>query len=287
MIRDLKLAAQFLGSKLTPVIGPDARRYLLMAEGERVVMPFQLRWLWPGVCGTDMVLWWIVWLMSFPVALGGMVWWGMAEHGWQVAVAAGVMLVALPGFLGVRPVEVALPSMALGVMSAAAFANGQTFIGVVLAVIAATSRESMPIWIALWVWNPWALIALVAPAIRWLLHRPAMDEVTAGQTVLRQVHDLPILSALQHQQGRWRDGWMVVVPWGVTIAALYRPSWQLGVLLVITYAQLLITTDYARLLQSAAGPAMALAAASVIPVEWLVLAVVVHVVWWRQPVMKF
>jgi len=31
------------------------------------------------------------------------------------------------------------------------------------------------------------------------------------------------------------------------------------------------------------GPALALAAAQVIPTQWLLLACVVHVVWWRKP----
>jgi hypothetical protein len=38
-----------------------------------------------------------------------------------------------------------------------------------------------------------------------------------------------------------------------------------------------------RLLHVAAGPAMAFAAVQVIPEQWLLLAVVLHVMWWRQP----
>jgi hypothetical protein len=38
-----------------------------------------------------------------------------------------------------------------------------------------------------------------------------------------------------------------------------------------------------RLIHHAAGPVMAVAAAQTIPVEWLLLACVVHVAWWRTP----
>lgn len=285
LTEQLGLIRSYLSRRVRPVLGPDAQRYLLMADGTPVVMPFQLRWLLPAVCGTDRVLWWAVWLSSFPLAAAAMVWWGIAAgHGWQAATAAAALLVALPGLLGVKPVEAALPSMALAVVAAASFEQGWPVLGITMAVLAASVRESAPVWIALWVWNPVALVALVAPVVRWLLHRPAMDPVTAGSDVLRQVHRWPVWQALEHQDGRWRDAYMVVVPWGVTIAALYRPSWQLGALLLVAYAQLLVTTDYTRLLHTAAGPLMALTAATVLPVEWLLLAVVVHVVWWRPPV---
>ncbi len=75
----------------------------------------------------------------------------------------------------------------------------------------------------------------------------------------------------------------MVAPWGVTLAALLDPTPALLVLLVLAYAQLLVATDSVRLYQSAAGPLMALGAVTVIPDRWLLIAVVVHVVWWRKP----
>ncbi len=44
-------------------------------------------------------------------------------------------------------------------------------------------------------------------------------------------------------------------------------------------------TDTVRLVHAAAGPAVALAAATVIQPAWLPLACVVHLVWWRRPVL--
>jgi hypothetical protein len=64
---------------------------------------------------------------------------------------------------------------------------------------------------------------------------------------------------------------------------LIGADWRLLVVLGVAYAQLLVATDTVRLVHHVAGPAMAVAAAHVIPVEWLLLAVVVHVAWWFAP----
>jgi hypothetical protein len=53
--------------------------------------------------------------------------------------------------------------------------------------------------------------------------------------------------------------------------------------LAVGHLQLLVATDTVRLLATTAGPAMALGAATNLPAEWLVVAVVVHTWWWRQP----
>lgn len=76
----------------------------------------------------------------------------------------------------------------------------------------------------------------------------------------------------------------MVAPWGACLAALYRPSLQVVVALVLAYGLLVVVTDTVRIYQAVAGPVVALAAAEVIPPQWLLLAVVVHVVWWREPI---
>ena len=75
----------------------------------------------------------------------------------------------------------------------------------------------------------------------------------------------------------------MVAPWGVCLAGLVGSDWRLWLVLAVAYAQLLIATDSVRLYQHAAGPVLAVAAAQVVPVAWLPLAVVVHVVWWQTP----
>ncbi|NBW09903.1 MAG: hypothetical protein EBR82_17945 [Caulobacteraceae bacterium] len=273
--------------KLQP--GPDAARYLLAAQGKPVARPFNVRWLLPAVCKDDPKRWTATWFASWPLLAAGSVVWALGMGAdWQAAVAAAAFLVALPGVWGphsVRPVGVDLPSMAVAIWAAAAFAHGQPLVGVVIACIAAGISEKAPVMVALWAWTPWALVALVVPLVANFVRRPGLDEVTAVP-LLKRVHDHPITTAMEHrrQQGGWRNAWLMVAPWGVTLAALLDPSPWLIAAMVVAYAQLLVATDVVRLYQAVAGPVACLAAAGVIPTQWLLLAVVVHVVWWRPPV---
>jgi hypothetical protein len=97
------------------------------------------------------------------------------------------------------------------------------------------------------------------------------------------VHEHPFKTAMEAHHGRWRDAWLMVAPWGATLAALYHPSWQTLLILLIAYGQLLVATDTVRLLHTAAGPVMAIAAAQVLPVQWLPLILIAHFFWWRKP----
>lgn len=267
--------------------GPDAARYILAGRGEKVARPFNLRWLLPAICGDDQQTWWLVWLASWPVTAAAAFWWASAYvDGWQVPAATVALLLLLPVVQShpkFRPVAVDPPALAVTLTAAAFWANGYEPIAIVLAFWAATIKETQPVWLALWVWSPWPLVALAAPAIAWFVNRPGMDPITA-QTTNRFVHDHPVRSALHFHQGVWRTGWVMVAPWGACLAALYAPSWQLAAVLAAAYAQLLVATDSVRLYQFAAGPVVALAAAQAIPVEWLPLAIIVgSYAWWRQP----
>ena len=268
--------------------GPDASRYLLAGRGERVAFPFNLRWLLPVVCGDNLRHWWAVWFASWPLlAVGALVWAWQMGAGWPQAAATAVLLVALPGVLQPRstwPVGVDLPAMAVAIWSAAAFAGGWWRAGFVFAVLAVAIKEHAPVWVALWAWSPWPLLVLVLVPVVWLWRRPVIDAVTAVP-LLRRVHDHPVRSAWEHHvKHGYRNAWVMVAPWGVGLAALLAPSPQLLCALVVAYAALLVATDTVRVYQPIAAPVVCLTAAGVIPVQWLLLACVVHVVWWRDPV---
>lgn len=269
------------------MIGPDAGRYLIAGQGRPVVRPFHLRWLAPRLCHDDMRRWWALWGASWVVAALGAFWWGHGEGlDASHAAALAVMLLALPGVLGPagsHPVGADLPSLALSLVAAGAFSAGWWPIAIVALIVATGFKETAPPIVALWCWSPLPLVGLVVVVLTALIRHPGMDPVTAQNPVLRHVHDHPIRSAMEHHRGRWRDAWLMVAPWGVTLAALLDPSPALIVALIIAYAQLLVATDSVRLYQPVAGPLMALGAVTVIPDRWLLLAVVVHVVWWRRP----
>lgn len=249
--------------------------------------PFHLRWLLPKALGQDMKAWRFVWFASWPVLAAGMVGWRIAEgDDWRVALAAAALLLALPGILGPQssiPVQCDLPATALAVSGVACLSLDHPFqwaAGLLLIAVAATMRETAPVWAALWAWSPLPLVALIVPATAFLVRKPGPDPLGPK---FQEIADHPVRTALEHHAGRWRDAWVMVAPWGVCLAALYRPDVQLVVALVAAYALLLVATDSVRLYQHAAGPLVAAGAAQVIPVEWLLLAVAVHAVWWRKP----
>ena len=152
--------------------------------------------------------------------------------------------------------------------------------GVAVVAVAACVKESAPVWAALWSWSFWPLLALVAVVVRLISSKPGPDPLGAR---FEEIAAHPIRSALAAHRGQWRNAWVMVAPWGVCLLALTDVSPWLAVTLVVAYAQLVVATDSVRLYQHGAGPVMAAVAASVVPVAWLPLAVVAHVVWWRTP----
>lgn len=250
--------------------------------------PFHLRWLLPKLLGDDLKAWWFVWFASWPVLFA-------ATFGWRVAagdslgvsLAAAALLCGLSGILGPLvsiPVQVDLPSTALMVVGMLLIELGhpaQIVAGVAVLLIAASIRETTPVWAALTMWSPLPLIALAAPLVAAMVRKPSPTDPLGG--IFQDIADHPVRTALEHHAGQWRNGWLMVAPWGACLAALVGADWRLVVLLVVAYAQLVVATDTVRLIHHAAGPAMAAAAASVIPPQWLLLAVVLHVAWFRVP----
>jgi len=262
-------------------LGPDAARYLHRAIGGSVPRPFNMRWLLPAVCGRHLRRWWVVYVLSWPLlAVSAFAW--QADKGWQVAAATAVLLVALPGILGpsvVAPVGVDLPSSALALAGVALWPHCWP-LALACVCLATFAKETAPVFVALWLWNPLPLLLLTLPFAAHQLIPPGPDPLGPK---FQLIADHPIKASLQHHAGRWRDGWLMVAPWGVCLAALYAPDWRLLLVLAVAYGQLLIATDSVRLYQHAAGPVMAAMAAQVIPVQFLPLALVAHVVWWRTP----
>jgi hypothetical protein len=271
-----------------PLIGgPDAFRYLTLGAGKPVSRPFHLRWLLPYFCTTSHRAWWTVFLASWPIAAVGVGGWRVTVgDSWSAALAGAALLLALPGILGPRaviPVGVDLPSTAVALLGVWVFELGhptQVVAGVLIIGISAAIKESTPVFAALWLWSPLPLIALFVPVCRALLVKPGADPL--GER-FEHIAAHPVRAALDAHTGRWRDAWVMVAPWGVCLAALVGADWRLLVALGVAYAQLLVATDSVRLYQHAAGPVMAATAASVIPTQYLVLAVALHVVWWRKP----
>lgn len=262
--------------------GPDGARYLIAAQGHPVARPFHLRWLLPAVCGTNPRRWWACWWASWPVLAAGM--FSLSAHlGWRRALFAMAIVVTLPGVIGpkvTRPVGVDLPAMALGVAAAGAAVHGWWWAALALVLWAGMVKESAPLFAALWAWHPLLLVGLAAPALVAVVRRAGMDELTARPD-LREIHDHPVRTAWSYRRDR---NWLVdpalwLHPFGVTLAGLVNMSTQTAVTVAVAAAQCVVATDTTRLLASGAGPALAVGAATWLPVEVLPLLVAVHVFW--------
>lgn len=270
------------------MIGPDAARYLHLANGVKVSRPFCWRWALPKTCGINIARWWAVWACSWPLlAIGMLSLARQSQLGWPQVFAAAALMLGLPGTLGPSvtvPVGVDLPATALAVCAAAGFAEGSVWsqaASLVLICTAAAIKETTPVWAALWVWSPVPLIALAVPLARivWVRWRHLEGTDPLGGE-FQQIANQPLRAGWAAHRHRWRDARLHLAPWGVCLAALWAVDWRLAAVLAAANAQLLVATDTVRLVHHAAGPAMAVAAASVLPTGWLVPAVAAHTFWW-------
>lgn len=263
--------------------GPDAARYLHLARGGSVPRPFHLRWLLPAVCGTG-GRWWVAWFVSWPLMVAGFVGWRMsAGDSWQTAAIGAVLLAGLPGILGpnaVIPVGVDLPATAVALCGCWVATSAGVGWAVPLFLLAGACKETAPVFAACWLWSPWPLIGLVAVAARALIVHPGPDPLGPK---FQRIADFPISTAIEARLGRWRDGWLLLAPWGVCLLGLHSPPLSVVVVLVVAYGQLLVATDTVRLVQHAAGPALAAAAAPLVPPAWAPLILAAHCVWWGKP----
>ena len=264
-------------------VGPDAYRYLYAARGHPVPRPFHLRWLLPATCGDSLPAWRWVRLASWPLIVAGFIGWQHAA-GWQAAVIGAVLLVGLSGIRGpdaVIPVGVDLPATAVSLLACWALTGthpAQIIGGLVLVGLGATIRETVPVWVAMWVWSPLPLLLLIVPLVRHLTATTGPDPLGVK---FDEIAAHPIRASMDAHRGRWLDGWLMLAPWGAVLLALHSPGLPLIAVLVLAYGQLAVATDTVRLLHHAAAPPAAAAAAALIPIEWALLVCLLHVAWCR------
>ena len=228
-----------------------------------------------------------MWITSWIVLGASTIGWAFARGLTPAqAILTGALLLGLPGILGPDvsiPVQVDLPATALTMLGVSLAVTGHPVwlvVGLIVIACASSVRETAPICAALWLWSPLPLLALIVPAVIALVRKPAPS---SGIAEWDRITAHPIATALEYHAGRWRDARLMVLPWGVCLVGLYTLDWRLAVVLAIAYAQLFVATDSVRLYQHLAGPAMAFAAAALIPDAWAPVAIVGHLFWIWKP----
>jgi hypothetical protein len=148
---------------------------------------------------------------------------------------------------------------------------------VAYALVAGASKETAPLFAALWALSPIPLVGLLAPLAARALRKPGPEiEPLRGQLAHRAVSK-PFKTSILVEKGNWRrfDRWLG--PWNAGLLGfLWPPAWPA---LVAGYGQCLFATDRVRLYQWAA-PAVALGAATVVT-DWRLMPLLALVAWWR------
>jgi hypothetical protein len=247
-------------------VSPDGHRYLVMHQ-RRVCRPFHLRWLLPMVLRGNPLAW--LWVSRLSLVAVGLLTWAYTDSVWMVCVAA------LPGlhFNWRFPVLVDVTAMALA-LAAAVMLPIFWPAAILLVLLAGCTKESSPVFAALYAFNPVLLVGLIPVAIRWLQRQgPDVDTLPADNHLLVS-H--PFKAGWDFHSKRLLDPQLMLLPWGGLIVALGAVNVQLVAVLVAAYGQLVVATDSVRLYQWAA-PVVALAAVEAIPAQWLPLVAAVTV----------
>lgn len=258
-------------------ISSDGDRYLTMGRGDRVPYPFMFRWLIPALCRDSLLRWRLctyLHLFALPVVTSLYIGSWVSE---PVTVVVGSLLIC--GFPGIwfnnirRPVLVDPPALTWTLVAAVMSLSGWGVAAVVVVLVAACMKETAPAFAAAFGLDPLLLVGLVVPLLRRALARAGPD--THNSTVLAD----PLGSARNAHAEHLLDPVVMLAPWGAGLLAVFATDRMIVVILVLSlllaYSQLIVAVNTVRLYQWAA-PAVALAAASVIPPAWAPAVLLVH-----------
>jgi hypothetical protein len=258
-------------------VSSDGDRYLTMGRKQAVPYPFQLRWLVPLMCSDSLTRWRIstdLHLVALPVVTSVYIGHWVRD---PAAVIVGGLLVC--GFPGIwhnnirRPVLVDPPALTWAVAAAVLSQQGWAVAAVAVAMVGACMKETAPVFAAAFALDPLLVIGLLTPAVRAILTRPGPD--THNSKALAD----PLGSARAAHADRLFDPVVMLAPWGAGLLAVFTTQGHIVAVLVLSlvlgYAQLATAVNTVRLYQWA-GPAVALAATSVIPPGWAPAVLLVH-----------
>lgn len=249
---------------------PDSIHYLRAAEGLRVPVPYNRRWLLPRILGPHPGRWYALTCASLAALpfVAALYFFTRGLDGTRIAFATA-LICALPGLrLAARfPVLIDAPSFTGALLVASLASVAPWWVTLPLSLVIGATRETAPVFAALWSWSPLPLAGLLA--VGWL--RPAAVPSP----------DEPWLSHPYREAWRERvrirfDRLVYVAPWGAALAGLCVPTWQMAVTVLAAHAQLFAAVDTLRLTVWA-GPVLVLGAAQLLPPEAWAIALLVTV----------
>jgi len=249
----------------------DGAHYLRAAAGHRVPSPYHRRYLLPAVLGPHPRRWVALTAASL-AATPALAWlyFGAVGLTGGARIFAAALLSSLPAmrFPARFPVLLDAPSFAGALLVAWASYTLPWWAPLPLALLLGATRETAPVFAALWSWSPLPLLGLLA--VGWW--KPCAP-VPPGEPWLEH----PFRSAWEMRRRLGFDGSLYVRPWGAALFGLGAPSWQMAITVAVAHAQLFAAVDAVRLAVWCA-PVLCAAAARAIPPAWWALALVVTLV---------
>ena len=253
-------------------LAPDSYRYLAAGQGQRTYRPFNRRVLLPWLCGSDERRWWLVSysaLVSLPVLMAVYV----LQNGvsLQAAAFAALLIALLPSVLFWLKTPVLTDQFGIATALFAAVLPWPW--NLIVCTVGAFGRETVPIFAAIYSWDPVLLVGLIPIGV-WSLIAPVGKDQMKREAWL----DHPFQTSWSFKKDRLRDIQLWVTPWGAALAGLFFPSAQLVTAMFVAYTQTIIATDAVRLYVWAA-PVLILQACHV-DAAWMVPLVMFH---WTNP----
>lgn len=253
-------------------LAPDSYRYLAAGRGEKTYPPFNRRILLPFLCGSDERLWQ---LLSYSSLVSVIVLTGVYSHMNGASPEGAFFAMFLMALMPTMKFWLQTPVLTdqFGLMMALAAAILPWPLNLLTCIVGGFARESVPIFAALYAWNPVLLLGFLPVAI-WSIVAPKGPDQMKRESWL----DHPLQTSYAFKKGKYRDIKLWITPWGAALAGLFFPSVQLVMTMFVAYAQTIIATDAVRLYVWAA-PVLILQAVQV-DVMWMLPLAVSH---WTNP----
>lgn len=218
---------------------PDAQRYLVAHE-QGAPRPYHYRWLAPWVCRGDRRRW-------TAVAYGSMIGMVPAMRLLTGRWVPGLFVFGLPGIWTTHrrcPPLVDAPAMFLAVLAAAATRRRRWVSAVILSLLAGATKETAPVFAALYAGNLLPLVGLAAPAVR---HRqePGPD---ITDDFSHYVLEHPWETGWLGHRGRSQDWRYWLSPWGGCLLGLTGDT-RTVLTVAAAYGQCAVGWDGSRLYQ--------------------------------------
>lgn len=247
-------------------LSPDGQRYIAMAQGHAQPRPFMFRGYLPRSCGVHPLRWRVTaYLSAVVISIAAVAY----THAW----AAAFVPLGLAGVVKVNvrcPVLVDLPAMVYALTAATCAQQGWWYFAIPFALLAGATKETAPVFAALWAWSPIPLIGLLVPLVTAIFVKPGVY-LLGGKADEALAH--PIKTAWDTHRRQPFAWW--VLPWGVLILGLAHPTWQIAATVAVAYGQCLLATDLVRVYQWC-WPVLAAQTFHVVPRGWWLPLVVLH-----------